>query len=248
MFLALALVLSYLAGSIPTSVWLGRAVYGLDVRAHGSGNAGATNVYRVLGWKAGVFVLLFDAFKGWFAASVLGTLAMFDSWAVWGGGLDALEGSDAVVAVRLACGVAAILGHSFPVFAGFKGGKGVATTAGVLLALTPGALAITIAAFLIVTVPTRLVAVGSLTAALAYPATLFAERFVFDRAIPAVLLVVGTAMGAWLFWTHRGNIVRLVRGEETRLVPGERVRGFDDRAPAGVPADADPTAARPSTP
>ncbi len=239
MLLALALALSYLAGSIPTSVWLGRAVFGLDVRAHGSGNAGATNVYRVLGWKAGVFVLLFDAFKGWFASAVLGTLALS------GGGFAAPDGSDAAVAVRLACGVAAILGHSFPVFAGFKGGKGVATTAGVLLALTPGALVVTLAAFLIVTIPTRLVAVGSLTAAAVFPATLFVERFVFDRAVPTVLLVVGTAMGAWLFWTHRGNIARLARGEETRIVPGERVRGFDGDPSTG--ADADPTA-RPSTP
>ncbi len=244
MFLALALVLSYLAGSIPTSVWVGRAVYGLDVRVHGSGNAGATNVYRVLGWKAGVFVLLFDAFKGWFAASVLGTLAMFDSWAVWGGGLDALEGSDAVVAVRLACGVAAILGHTFPLFAGFKGGKGVATTAGVLIALTPGALALTLVAFLAAAAPTRLVAVGSLTAAVVYPSTLFVQRFVLGRPVSTVLLVVGTAMGAWLFWTHRGNIARLVRGEETKLVPGQRVRGFDNARSETSISDA-PTSSTP---
>ena len=172
MFLALALVLSYLAGSIPTSVWVGRAFYGLDVRAHGSGNAGATNVYRVLGWKAGLFVLLFDAFKGWFAAAVLGTVAMLDPWPVWGGGLDASEGTPAVVGVRLACGVAAILGHSFPIFAGFRGGKGVATTAGVLIALTPGALGIAFAAFVLAVAVTRHVALGSLAAAIAYPATL----------------------------------------------------------------------------
>lgn len=238
LFLLAALLLSYLVGSIPTSVWVGRTFFGLDVRAHGSGNAGATNVYRVLGWKAGLFVLLFDAFKGWLAAAHIATLGMSGALPVWGGGLDAAEGTPTVVGLRLACGVLAILGHSFPVFAGFKGGKGVATTGGVLLALTPGALGLTVAAFAVAFALTKFVAVGSLAAAIAYPSTLFVQRFALGRPVPTVLLVVGTAMGAWLFWTHRGNIARLMRGEEKKLARGQRVRGFDDASVDGAMTDA----------
>lgn len=247
MFLALALVLSYLAGSIPTSVWVGRAFFGLDVRAHGSGNAGATNVYRVLGWKAGLFVLLFDAFKGWLAAGPLALLGTMDTWSPFGTGSFAYADAPSMVALRLACGVAAILGHSFPVFAGFRGGKGVATTAGVLLALTPGALGIAFAAFVLAVAATRHVALGSLAAAIAYPATLYVERFAMNRPVPAVLLAVGTAMGAWIFWTHRGNIRRLLRGEESRLEFGKKVRGMDAGAESRATdaADAPPS---PSTP
>lgn len=237
MLLALALALSYLAGSIPTSVWVGRAVYGIDVRTHGSGNAGATNVYRVLGWKAGLFVLLFDAFKGWLAAAVIAPIAFGDASAT-------LTDSHAV-AVQLACGVAAILGHTFPVFAGFRGGKGVATTAGVLLALTPGAVGIALLAFAAVVAATRHVALGSLTAALVYPLTLYVERFALNRPVPTVLLAVGTAMGAWLFWTHRGNIRRLMRREESRLEFGKTVRGMDDGVASDAAAPSEPPA--PST-
>ena len=121
----LALILSYLAGSIPSSVWAGRMFHGIDIREHGSGNAGATNTIRVLGWKTGVPVLVFDLAKGWLAAS----LPVFLSAAP--------PGSQQMTALQIACGLAAIIGHVFPVFAGFRGGKGVATTFGMLLALHP---------------------------------------------------------------------------------------------------------------
>ena len=121
----LALILSYLAGSIPSAVWAGRMFHGIDIREHGSGNAGATNTVRVLGWKTGIPVLVFDLAKGWLAAS----LPVFLSAAP--------EGSPQMTALKIACGLAAIIGHVFPLFAGFRGGKGVATTFGVLLALHP---------------------------------------------------------------------------------------------------------------
>lgn len=236
MFLAAALVLSYLVGSIPTSVWVGKAFYGIDVREHGSGNAGATNVYRVLGGKAGLFVMLFDAFKGWLAAGPIALLGTIDTWSPFGTGYFTYADGPAMVTLRLACGVLAILGHSFPVFAGFRGGKGVATTAGVLLAITPGALGLTFLVFALVAALTRHVALGSLLAAVTYPATLFVQRFVLGHDVPTGLLMVGTAMGAWIFWTHRGNITRLRRGEESRLEFGKRVQGMDAGTPFPSPS------------
>ncbi|HNT93716.1 MAG TPA: glycerol-3-phosphate 1-O-acyltransferase PlsY, partial [Bacteroidales bacterium] len=121
----LAIVLAYLAGSIPSAVWAGRLFHGVDVREHGSGNAGATNTVRVLGWKTGIPVLIFDLFKGWLAAMLPEFLQA------------APEGSETLMILQIACGLAAIIGHVFPLFAGFRGGKGVATTFGVLLALHP---------------------------------------------------------------------------------------------------------------
>src|SRR5512139_3938349 len=118
-------ILAYLLGSIPTAVWAGKAFHGIDIREHGSGNAGATNTIRVLGWKTGVPVLIFDLAKGWLAAS----LPVFLNAAP--------EGSQQLTVLKIVCGMAAIIGHVFPVFAGFRGGKGVATTFGVLLALHP---------------------------------------------------------------------------------------------------------------
>lgn len=215
----LFLAVAYLLGSVPSAVWVGRLTHGLDVREHGSGNAGATNVFRVLGWKLGLLVLLLDVLKGWLAAGPVADALV--------GGHGLVPGTEAAMPWQLACGVLAIVGHTFPVFAGFRGGKGVATTAGVLLALTPGALGITVASFAVVFGLTRYVALGSLTAAVVYPATLYAMRFGSGREVPTTLLVVGTLMGAWLFWTHRTNIRRLLRGEEKRLTSGRPVRGMD---------------------
>lgn len=221
--LLIALVLAYLVGAIPTAVWLGKATHGIDVRAHGSGNMGATNVMRVLGWKAGVAVLLLDAFKGWLAA---GPVASLGRQGIYGVVWPHTE-AEVMMGIQLLCGVLAILGHSFPVFAGFKGGKGVATSAGVLLAITPGAFVFTVVAFLLVALTTRYIALASLAAAITYPATLFVLRFALGQPVPAFLLAGGTLMGAWLFWTHRGNIARLRAGTEKRLTFGQRVTGPD---------------------
>lgn len=223
---ALIVLLSYLVGSIPTSVWLGKARHGIDVRQHGSGNAGATNVFRVLGWKSGTAVLLLDALKGWTAAGVVSGLRV--------GPLPSFGGWNEAAAVGLIAGVAAVVGHTYPVFAGFKGGKGVATSAGVLLALTLGSGLVTIATFVLVLVTTRFVSLASLAGAVAYPASLFAQKFVFGRPLDPSFLVLGTLMGATLFYTHRANIGRLMRGEERRVRSFRPTRG-SGRA-AGLPS------------
>ncbi len=130
------ILLAYLIGSIPSAVWMGKLFYNTDVRQHGSGNAGATNVIRVLGYKAGIPVLLFDVFKGWAAVQII---FLFPH---------AELSRDLITYVRICMAFAAVLGHVFPVFAGFKGGKGVGTLAGAAIALYPVALLVVLALFI----------------------------------------------------------------------------------------------------
>jgi glycerol-3-phosphate acyltransferase PlsY len=198
----IAVVLAYLAGSIPSAVWAGKVFHGIDVREHGSGNAGATNTVRVLGWKTGIPVLIFDLFKGWLAAM----LPRF---------LDAAPAdTETMMALQIVCGLAAILGHVFPVFAGFRGGKGVATTFGVLLALHP-LLTLTCAGiFLIVLLASGYVSLGSMIAVAMFPillVTLFRSPSVW-------LTVFAIVVAAAVIATHAKNIKRLLRGEEKRFI------------------------------
>jgi len=198
----IAVVLAYLAGSIPSAVWAGKLFHGIDVREHGSGNAGATNTVRVLGWKTGIPVLIFDLFKGWLAAM----LPRF---------LDAApESSETLMVLQIACGLAAIIGHVFPVFAGFRGGKGVATTFGVLLALHP-LLTLTCAGiFLIVLLSSGYVSLGSMIAVAMFPillVTLFRSPSIW-------LTVFSVIVAAAVIITHTKNIKRLIRGEEKRFI------------------------------
>ena len=197
-----AVVLAYLAGSIPSAVWAGKVFHGIDVREHGSGNAGATNTVRVLGWKTGIPVLIFDLFKGWLAAM----LPLF---------LDAAPAdTETMMALQIVCGLAAILGHVFPVFSGFRGGKGVATTFGVLLALHP-LLTLTCAGiFLIVLLASGYVSLGSMIAVAMFPillVTLF-------KSPSDWLTVFAIVVAAAVIATHAKNIKRLLRGEEKRFI------------------------------
>jgi glycerol-3-phosphate acyltransferase PlsY len=198
----IAVVLAYLAGSVPSAVWAGKIFHGIDVREHGSGNAGATNTVRVLGWKTGIPVLMFDLFKGWLAAM----LPRF---------LDAApEGSEPLMVLQIVCGLAAILGHVFPVFAGFRGGKGVATTFGVLLALHP-LLTLTCAGiFLLVLLISGYVSLSSMTAVAMFPIlllTLFRTPSVWLTAFSVFVAVA-------VIITHTKNIKRLLKGEEKRFI------------------------------
>ena len=198
----LALILSYLAGSIPSAVWAGRMFHGIDIREHGSGNAGATNTVRVLGWKTGIPVLIFDLAKGWLAAS----LPVFLNAAP--------EGSSQMMALKIACGMAAIIGHVFPVFAGFRGGKGVATTFGVLLALHPLLTLSCAGIFLVVLLVSNYVSLSSMTAGVMFPVLLMT---VF-RTPSLLLKIFSVVIAIALVVTHKKNIGRLVRGEEKKFI------------------------------
>jgi acyl phosphate:glycerol-3-phosphate acyltransferase len=200
-YAGIAMVLSYLCGSIPTSVWWGRAFYGLDVREHGSRNAGATNTFRVLGPKAGVPVLLFDVLKGFVPVRVLALWSDLDS------------GSADFAWLRVVMVLAAVVGHLYPVFAGFRGGKGVATSFGGILALHRGAALICLGVFLLVFLLSKYVSLGSLCAAVAFA---IAVQFI-DRDDHLVLQGFSIVLCALVFWTHRTNIGRLMKGEENRM-------------------------------
>ncbi len=197
-------ILAYLIGSLPTSVWLGEAYFGIDVRDYGSGNAGATNTFRVLGKRAGVVVMIVDIFKGWTATS-MATLLFF---------ADAVS-EERLVFFKLAFGVLAVVGHIFPVYVNFKGGKGVATLLGMVLSIHTEAALLCILIFLIVLLASKYVSLGSIIAALAFPLLMLIPVFSPEKPI---LIIFGFVIFALVVLTHQKNIVRLLNGEESRTV------------------------------
>jgi glycerol-3-phosphate acyltransferase PlsY len=200
-YLALEILLAYLIGSIPSAVWVGKLFYGTDVRKHGSGNAGATNVIRVLGYKAGIPVMIVDVFKGWAAVQVI---FLFPH-----PGLS----EDFITYVRICMAFAAVLGHVFPVFAGFKGGKGVGTLAGVAIALYPFALLVVLALFIAILALTRYVSLASISCGLCFP---FIVIFITQQHHPG-LMILSVVVAIFIPLTHIKNIKRLTRGEENKF-------------------------------
>ncbi len=205
----IAFLLAYLLGSVPAAVWIGKKFHGIDVREHGSHNAGTTNVIRVLGWKTGIPVLVIDVSKGWLASM----LPLFLN----------LASSDtaSMTNLKILTGLTAIIGHIFPLFAGFRGGKGVATFFGVLLAVQPLLTISCFGVFLIVLLTTGIVSVSSMSAGIAFPVLLF---LFFEN--PSIILKVFSILVAMaLLITHRKNIGRLLRGEESRLIKrGKKIK------------------------
>lgn len=221
--LIVILVLSYLAGSIPGSVWVGQWLYGIDVRNHGSGNAGATNVFRVLGWKAGLLATVVDLGKGLLAAGVIATIRLDDL-------PSGLEFWHIETFVRLLAGIAAIVGHMFPVWAKFKGGKGVNTAAGVLFALTPLTMWIVLGVFFIVLFSSRYVSLASISAAISFPTAVAIRKYVFGTdALDTSLLVFGIVAALGIILAHRANIKRLLNGTESRIRKFRLAKGMHGR-------------------
>ncbi len=214
-YLALLLAISYALGSIPTSVWIGRLFYHIDIREHGSGNAGATNTFRVLGWKAGIITLLIDAGKGYMATAIVAPA--FAS--------ELLSWFPSLTLIQLLAGIAAVAGHMYPVFARFRGGKGVATAAGALLAIEPLSLSLSVLVFLLVLLTTRYVSVASISAALFFPLSLLLQQLLFHRTIDPSLYVLGALLALAIVYAHRSNIQRLLRGEESRVRSFRPARG-----------------------
>jgi glycerol-3-phosphate acyltransferase PlsY len=187
---AFQLVLSYVVGSIPFGLVVGKVFYGVDVRQHGSGNVGTTNVYRVLGKKAGTVVMVCDILKGYIPAAI--AAALFTPWA----------------AIFIAA--APVLGHIYSIFLKGRGGKGIATGAGVVLALVPVVFAVCLVVWILLLITTRYVSVASLTAAVLVPMLTIALREPLPYEIAGVLVAV------IVWWAHRDNIRRLLAGEEHR--------------------------------
>lgn len=197
----LAFLLAYLLGSIPTSVWVGKWFFDLDIRTQGSGNAGATNTIRVFGLKAGIPVLLFDVFKAWFAVHL----------SVWF--FNPAYSPNQEVIYWIILGGLAVLGHVFPVFAGFKGGKGVASLVGVVMALYPAAFFVILVFFILVMVFTQTVSLASMGGAFIFP---FVVIFVFgETRLPLIILAIAIAL--FVPYTHRENIKRLLNGTEKKF-------------------------------
>ena len=204
--LILLLSASYVTGSIPTSIIVGKIFKGIDIRKHGSGNAGATNVFRVLGWKQALIVVVVDIFKGWLPAAVYAT-SLFQGQPIEETGV-----------LQILCGFAAVLGHTYTIFAEFKGGKGVGTLGGMLLALFPIAVPLCLIVFAVVLMLTGYVSVGSILASAALPIFLFIlPPLGFADTAPLSLLIFSLLVPWFIIFTHRSNISRLRSGDENRF-------------------------------
>ena len=201
LLLFIGFLLAYLLGSFPTAVWVGKWFYNVDVRQEGSGNAGATNTIRVLGVKAGIPVIIIDLLKGYFAVWLMQYFVPV-SW-----------NADQEIYAGIIAGLLAVVGHALPVFAAFKGGKGVATLLGMGIALYGGAVWISVIAFVLIISITRYVSLGSLTAGFIFPIVVI---FYFRISNPG-LMALSVFAALFIIWTHRKNIVRLVKGEENRF-------------------------------
>ena len=208
MDIAVLIVMAYLLGSIPTAVWVSKHFFGIDIREHGSGNAGATNTFRVLGSRAGTSVMLIDMFKG-FVAVKLSLFVVFP----WG--------SEPFVNLQVVLGLCAVLGHIFPIWADFRGGKGIATLFGMILGIQPLVAVSLIGVFLLMLLLTRYVSLSSIIASIAFPLLIL---FIFQEPeISYRLFAISTA--CLVILTHHKNINRLINGNESK-VPMFRKRKF----------------------
>ena len=201
----LFVLIAYLTGAFPSAVWVGKTFYKIDVREFGSGNAGATNTFRVLGKRAGIPVLLMDVFKGWICVNYISFLA------------NTPNSSEAVFETQLAFGIAAVIGHLFPIYTGFRGGKGIATLLGLLIGLHELAAFYSILVFLLVFLISKYVSLGSILASISFPIIVVlilgstnSSLNLFAFFVPILSLI-----------THQKNIERLFRGEETKVKFGK---------------------------
>lgn len=211
--LIVIVVLSYLVGSIPSGILVSKAVKGVDIREHGSGNMGGTNVFRVLGWKYGLLVILLDALKGAIAVVLISRLYLgnfpFPNQTPF----------DDFTLVQLIAGMVAMIGHIWTVFAGFKGGKGIATGLGILIVLTTTEIFIALGIFALVVYLSRYVSLASILATVSIPMTLVIRENLFhvDIAGYGTLLPFLVFVAVLVVFTHRKNIQRLLAGNENKI-------------------------------
>jgi len=204
--LLVVLLISYVIGSTPTSIIVSRLFYKSDFREHGSKNAGATNVFRTFGWKPALFVMLVDVFKGWLPA-----------WYVGNHVIKGIALSGNIDALMILAGFAAVLGHTYTIFAHFKGGKGVGTAAGLLIALFPIAVPICIAIFILTLLFTGMVSLGSMLAATSLPIILVLLKLFAGHPVSQTLLIFSVFIPIFIIFTHRSNVGRIMAGTENRF-------------------------------
>lgn len=206
-------IIAYLMGSIPTGVWISKLFFGFDIREKGSKSTGSTNIFRVLGKKWGITVQVIDILKGYIPAGIVAVLL--------GSGIQIYDFSAgmSLTIIKLFAGILAILGHVFPIFAKFKGGKGVNTSTGMLLALMPIEALLAILVFIITAILSGYVSLGSLLAAITIPTSLIIRHYALGSDIQGFELLIAFAVFLTLaiFLTHKSNIRRLIKGEESRF-------------------------------
>jgi acyl phosphate:glycerol-3-phosphate acyltransferase len=212
--MVIVVLLSYIVGSIPTSIILSKWRHGFDIRSKGSGNAGGTNVFRVLGWKSGMFVIVVDALKGVIATTIIARL-------FWDPTLPFYNHTpfDDFTIIQMICGGAAVIGHVWTMFAGFKGGKGIATGSGMLIGIAPTEFAVSIAVFLIFLYAFKYVSLGSIMAAASFPLSLIVRYNILSDEIHSykTLVFFSTGIALFLIYSHRANIKRLMEGTERKI-------------------------------
>ena len=202
-FLIVGGILAYFIGSIPTAVWFGKLIHGVDVREHGSGNPGATNTFRVLGKRAGTIVMLVDIAKG-LLATFLATLLLRMG----------IIPEDKLIITKLVFGMIAVFGHIFPVFIRFKGGKGVATLLGMMIGIQPVVALFSALIFLVILLTTKYVSLSSMFGALSFPLMLiFIPKF---KTGEPILVMFGFFLALVVIWSHHKNVKRLIQGEENK--------------------------------
>ncbi len=216
--LLVIVILSYLVGAIPTSILVARRVKGIDIRNHGSGNAGGTNVMRVLGWKYGIFVMLLDAMKGVIAVVLISRLYL--------GSFPFPNETflDDFTLVQLIAGVAAVIGHIWTVFANFRGGKGIATGVGILVTISTVDILLAFTVFLIVVAISKYISLGSIIGCLSIPMFMIIRANVFHADIPDYYTVLPfmIAISVLVLYTHRKNLKRIFAGNESKVAFGKK--------------------------
>ena len=200
--LLVIIILSYICGSFPTSIILGKLIKNIDIRNYGSGNAGGTNAFRVLGWQWGILVSIVDILKGVIATLVISQIR-----------IDTLP-FDSVMLIRIIAGLSAIVGHTFTIFAGFKGGKGVATGAGVLISLYPFVFLLCVLIFALVLFSTGIVSVSSMVTSICFPLLVLIISYLKHQSPDTYLLTFSILIPIFIIFTHRTNIQKMLKGEE----------------------------------
>ena len=225
--LIIVIILSYLIGSIPSALILGKLFRKTDIRKHGSKNLGSTNAFRVLGWKIGLLVQIIDIAKGAVATLLISKLFYgalpFENRTPF----------EDITVVQIIAGISAVIGHVWTVFAGFRGGKGINTAAGMLISLAPVDAGISIGVFIIVLIFSGYVSLGSIAAAFSFPSVMFIRENIFNVDIDGyhTLIYFSIAVCLFLIYNHRANIKRLLYGEENRFENWWKVRCIKISAP-----------------
>lgn len=206
-------LLSYLIGSVPSSLWVGKIHKKIDLRDYGSGNLGATNTFRILGWKAGIVVFVIDFLKGFLAVYFISDLAFSI-----GGFPEVYSGWETRTYIMILAGLFAVGGHMFSIFAGFKGGKGALTACGMLYAIEPISISLSFLLFFIILFSTRYVSLASVISCFMYPLFLLSLKywFGFDK-IDGSLIVISSLIALLIIVKHRANFKRLMEGTENRI-------------------------------